>query len=291
MNTGYKMLALDLDGTLFGPSGKISENNLKAVHRAHDSGLNIVICTSRSLAEAGQAVPVLSLTDEMIAVGGAMCVEPDTRRTLYRFVMNHDLVVEATELLVESGHRALLLKDAGKTGYDYLAVGDAPLHPATSWWFEHMDIRVVEVADIRDDPDPGDTVRLGIVTTPEGMKIIGDSIRKVLADRALVQHFPAVSKNADGGLDRTIEILEVFDPGVNKWQGISRLAEMKGISRDGIVAVGDEINDLEMIREAGLGIAMTNAAPAVKEAADRLTLSNTEDGVAYAIDKILRGEW
>jgi 5-amino-6-(5-phospho-D-ribitylamino)uracil phosphatase len=287
----YDLLALDLDGTVFNSRGEPPRENLEAIERAMSAGLRVVICTSRGLREAGRAVEAIKPVEPMIVAGGAMCVDPRTGHTLHRSVVDAEVIREVSELLIELGHRVLLLKDPEAAGIDYLAVGSAPMHSATTWWFERMGLRVAEVARPEDDPHPEQTVRAGIVTSPEQMLESAARIRARLGDRALIQHFPAVSGDASGGLDRSIEILELFDPQVSKWSGLSWLAAREGIAPERVAAIGDEINDLEMIQRSGLGVAMGNAAQAVRDAADQVTLSNDDAGVAHAIERILTGRW
>ena len=81
--------------------------------------------------------------------------------------------------------------------------------------------------------------------------------------------------------------LEILDKRVNKGTGVKSLAEVLGIEPDEIMALGDQENDIAMIAFAGVGVAMDNAIPAVKAAADFVTKSNLEDGVAYAIEKFV----
>ncbi|MCK4873176.1 MAG: HAD family phosphatase [Phycisphaerales bacterium] len=291
MTCAYRLLAIDLDGTLFDPTGKVSAANRQAVDLARDAGLHVVICTGRGLAEARDAVAAIGQTDPMIVAGGAMCADPTTGRTLFRSVIDPMLVRDVAHVLIQLGHRVLLLKDRPAVGYDYLVVGDGRIHPATTAWFHHLGVVTREIALPEHDEHPEHTIRIGIVTSPDDMKGIAARLRERFGDRAMIQHFPAVSENASGGLDSTIDILEVFDPQVNKWNGIAWYAGQLGLDESQVAAIGDEINDLEMIRRAGLGIAMENAVPAVRDAADRITASNEQDGVALAIQRILSGTW
>lgn len=86
-------------------------------------------------------------------------------------------------------------------------------------------------------------------------------------------------------------MVEIFAADVDKWRGIQWLAKQHGIANDQIAAVGDEVNDLPMLRRAGLGVAMGNATDSAKVAADRVTLSHSEHGVAYALRQMLEGHW
>jgi len=103
-----------------------------------------------------------------------------------------------------------------------------------------------------------------------------------------LQHFQAVQ---GPGAAQSVHILEVFASGVHKWRGLAWLARRHGIEADEIAAIGDEINDLALLEQVGCPIAMANAVEPVLRVGRHVTRSCDEDGVAYAIDKILDGEW
>ena len=79
--------------------------------------------------------------------------------------------------------------------------------------------------------------------------------------------------------------LELMEPGVNKWEAVKTVAESYGIKPEEIMCIGDSNNDLSMIENAGIGVAVANAKPAVKAAAGMVTASNDEDGVAKVIER------
>ena len=81
--------------------------------------------------------------------------------------------------------------------------------------------------------------------------------------------------------------LEVIPKVINKGQGIRDICKVLGIDPDEVISFGDAANDIPMLQEAGMGVAMGNAAEAVKAAADMVTLSNNEDGIAAALEKLL----
>ena len=85
-------------------------------------------------------------------------------------------------------------------------------------------------------------------------------------------------------------MIEVFDPAVSKWEGISFVTRRHGIHASQVIAVGDDMNDLQMIRHSGLGVAMGNARAALKPAADLVIGPNLEDGLAVFIDELLSGK-
>lgn len=293
----YDLLAIDLDGTLFDRKGRVSDANRTALRTAREQGLRTTICTGRGLVECVHALEWINQRDPVVVAGGSIVACPVSRRTRHRFAVDLDLVQHSVATLLSHRHAALVLKDPLEAGYDYLVVrgvNDIPLDPVTLWWFQAMNVRVRYARTLDEDPHPEHTVRVGACGKASACAHIMNDLRKAAGDRATIHHFPAVvapedaSRTDDGD---TLHVLELFDANARKWSGIEVVAKDLGIHPNRIAAIGDQINDLDMIEHAALGIAMGNAIPAVRERADRSTTSNDDDGVAFAIGKILAGEW
>lgn len=293
----YDVLAVDLDGTLLDRKGRVSEGNRRAVRAAREAGIRVVVCTGRGLVECAHALEAIEQKERVVVAGGAIIACPVTRRTEHRFAVDPTLVARSVGAIHAHGHAALVLKDPIEAGYDYLVVrgaGGHGLDPVTAWWFEAMRCRVRYAEALAEDEHPEHTVRVGACGRSSAMARVEEDLARELADRAAIHHFPAVvapeSASADGE-GGSLHVLEVFDKDANKWSAIRRLAAGWGVPHGRIAAIGDEINDLGMIAGAGLGVAMGNAVPRVRDAADRHTRANDDDGVAFAIERILAGEW
>jgi hydroxymethylpyrimidine pyrophosphatase-like HAD family hydrolase len=279
----------------------VSAASARAVRAARDAGMAVTICTGRGLAECLFACEAIEQRQPVIVAGGSMISDPVSRRTLHRFPIHVDLVRDAVDFIHRHGHAALVLKDPLEAGYDYLVVrgrerdhGRFEVDPVTRWWFQTMSIRVREVDHMDDDEHPEHTVRVGVCGFSDLMAPIKRDLETTFADRALVHHFPAVIGPQHTGLvtaARTVDILELFDRDASKWRGVRKLAQMLGVDVSRVVAIGDHINDLDMLQNAALGVAMGNAVPEAKAVAKRQTASNAEDGVAEAISRMLSGEW
>ena len=292
---GYDILAVDLDGTLLNPSGKVSPANALAVRKAREAGIEVVVCTGRSLAECKHILAELNLTGAAVVAGGAMTVEAATGRTMRRSVMDPTLVADVAAMLNRAtGHYVLLLKDFWTTRIDYLLVGEGKCDPATEWWFSVVPVAVQRVEHLDGDPFPDETVRLGVVTGAREMKHLGAQVVERFGTRVFVHHFPVLSAAGDNGRHRgddAVHLLELFNIDTNKWSAVAALADARGVPHERVAAIGDEVNDVALLRHAGLGIAMGNALDSIKQIASRETLTNAEDGVAHAIEHILRAEW
>jgi hydroxymethylpyrimidine pyrophosphatase-like HAD family hydrolase len=307
----YDILAIDIDGTLFDSQGRVSPANVAALEDARRAGIEIVLCTGRGFPESVDAIHAVKAdrpakgrdVAPMVVSGGAMIVDAVAGRTMHRWPIPHDLVQRVCSLFASMSRAPLLLKDRDAAGFDYLVVRTGPIEAANEWWFSVMPVDVRYVDSLNEDSHPEHTVRIGFAANHETMSDLAHRVQEQFGRDATIHHFAAVgaantastaSKDPEsrrGGKDRSIHLLEVFNPSVSKWTAIHRLALEQRVPRERVAAIGDEINDLALIEGAGLGIAMANAIPQVKKAAQIETRSNDDDGVAFAIENILAGKW
>ncbi len=296
MTPAYDLLALDLDGTLFGPDGRVSDANAAAVRRAQAAGLRVVVCTGRGFPESGAALEALrgaGDTFPLVVSGGAMIVEAPSGRTMHRWTIDATLVERIVDQIRRMQRTAVVLKDRELAGYDYLVVGHGPLEAPIEWWFRTMPVTVRHAESLAEDEHPGATVRVGFGARREEMRDLAEKMRARFDGELLLHDFPAVAARDDGlgAPTPAFHLMEAFERSVSKWTAIHRLALAWRIDPARVAAIGDEINDVAMLEGAGLGVAMGNAIPEVRAVAQRHTLGNDRDGVAHAIEEILAGRW
>lgn len=291
MAPNYDILAVDLDGTLLRPDGSVSEANRIALDRARDAGMDIVICTGRGLSECAHVCVSAGQTGPVVVASGSITADPTTGATLHRVPMQRDMLDQAVAIALDADQVPAVYKDAHAAGYDYLLVqaGERQIDPVLAWWFDHHGLDTRTIAAIADDPHPELTVRVGVCVDASIAAPIAESLALAFGPRATMHNFPAVVGTEHG--ERVVHIIEVFDARAHKWAAIERLATERRVPISRVAAIGDEVNDVTMLRGAGLGIAMGNAVPEAVKAADVRTESNTEDGVARAIERILDGAW
>ncbi len=286
----YQMLALDLDGTLLDSHGQISRANVEAIQRAIDGGIRVVPCTGRAWCESRTILadlPQAPLIATGVFVTGAAISELATGKTLDISVLDPHLTLELVEHLWDLPEAVLVFRDANQVGHDYLITGAGKLTSNTQWWFEMTGANVhaqkrVTIEDLHH------TMRVGVVAAGTRMGETKNAVQETFGSRVVVQHFEAIQESDP---DQTVHVMEVFAAGVDKWRGLTWLAQQHGIESGQIAAIGDQINDVMMLREAGCGIAMANAVEATLAVADHLTRSCDEDGVAHAIDQLLAERW
>jgi len=289
MSLRYDLLVVDLDGTLLNQSGDVSERDIDAIHRAREAGVEFMVATGRAFVECAHTLQAINHQGWLVAAGGSMLVDSATGETVDRRTLPHDVVHEVSRCLLDDGHKVLILKDSHRTGYEYVAVGESEMDPASKWWFDRIPARVRHLESLDHDEHPEDSLRAGAVGCSSRLAPIAGTLRTQLGERCFLQHWSAVTESAATG--SSTHLLEVFTANVNKWTMISAHCQRQGIDPKRVAAIGDGLNDVEMLRNAGLGIAMANAGPEAMASAARITNDHNNHGVSEAIDRILVGEW
>ena len=278
-----RLIAIDLDGTLLGPDG-VSEHDLAAVEDARAAGIEIVVATGRSWLESGEALDRIGRQGVMIGAGGALLHDAATGRTLDRSIVHEEVLRTVSEGLLRDGHVVHLLQDHEGAGFDYWMIGWTHLHEASRWWFQRHGVTARWVSNLEQVEDLQHTVRVGTTADGDDLAELADELREQLGDRVVLQAWPAVV--AADSPARTIHLLEAFDREVDKWTMLGRHAGARGIEASEIAAIGDGLNDIEMVGGAGLGIAMGGADERVRAVADWET-SAPGQGVGDAIRRII----
>lgn len=285
------LLVIDLDGTLLTREGGISPRNRDALDRARQAGFEVILATGRSWKESRRAIEASGPhASEALAIGagGSAIHEATSGRTVHREVLDAAIVADLAAMLLEHGHRAMLLKDHSDCDHDYCLVGDHALDEASRWWLEAHGLTSVEVAcpaEAHRRELTGRTLRVGSVAPAERLARCADEVLERHGDRVHAQRWGA--QTATEVVGSTTHLLEIFARGVDKWTAVERICAWRGVDPARVVAIGDGLNDVGMIRGAGLGIAMGNALPEVREVADRVVAPFDRDGVAEAIDAAL----
>jgi hydroxymethylpyrimidine pyrophosphatase-like HAD family hydrolase len=290
LNMNYKMIGLDLDGTLLNRRGLISPRNMDALKKARDAGVLVVPCTGRAWCESADVLKQVEpgiFYHAGVFVGGSVISELSTGKTQDLSVVEPHLAMEIVRHLFDGEEAVLVFQDVNFAGRDYYVTGNGQLSSNSRWWFEHTGCKV----HFQREPtllSLHHSLRIGVVAVTERMKLVGAGVRFTFGDRVVVQHFEAIQRPRP---EDSVHVLEVFARGVDKWRGLKWIADQHGIDGTQVAVIGDEINDVAMLAKAGMGIAMGNAIPEVKAVARYHTLPNEESGVGYAIEKLMSGEW
>lgn len=246
----YKLIALDMDGTLLNDRSEISDENAAAIHAALAAGVTVCFSTGRGFRSALPYAEQLGLTTPMVTVnGGEIWLKP------------HELYKRS---YLPAGTVARLWE---------LAIAHDP------WYWAYTTEQVYNKENW-----PGDAEQLEQYEWLKfGYHTEDDLVREQIAQQLREWGGMELTNSSPWNI-------EVNPLGVSKAAATEELCRLQGISVDQVIAVGDSLNDLAAIRAAGLGVAMGNAQEAVKEEADVITLTNNEHGVAHIIHKYILGE-
>ena len=270
-----RALITDLDGTLIGHDMIVSPGVKKSLIAARDAGILIVICTGRPTYRAMQIADQLHADpDYLVTCNGAVVVDYQARRILSRKLMPafeaHALVRE----IIDAGIVPAVFEEPETPGDR----GQRVLYPAG---MERGDWAIGDPFVM-----PSDTLFESIPFSPVSVSAYGDhAVMRPLAER-LRARFAGLFSTIEAGTE-TKWCVETYAQGVEKQRGVEIVLEASGISGEETLAVGDHLNDIEMIRSAGIGVAMRNALPEAMAVADWVTTSVYEDGVAVAIDRFI----
>ncbi|MHB9131991.1 MAG: Cof-type HAD-IIB family hydrolase [Armatimonadota bacterium] len=260
----YELISLDLDLTLLDDNHQISPRNLAAVHKCRDLGAKVVITSGRMYYTTLPYMRAMGIDAPIIAYNGAFIKQESTGEVLLHEHLNPVTAGEIVDFCEDEGlHLNYYLDDTL-----YIA---KPNQWATLY-SQRTGAQLVTVGDLHTLTDRAPTKVL-IVDEPDRIARLYARLAPQYAGRAYV----TISN---------VEYLEFMPPTANKGHALSILAEHLGIPQEKVIAFGDAGNDIPAIRWAGLGVAMDNAKPEAKEAADFIAPRYDEDGVAIVLEKI-----
>jgi phosphoglycolate phosphatase (TIGR01487 family) len=235
----YKLIALDMDGTLLNENELISDENRRAIEEAQANGIHVVLSTGRSILTCGKYAKSLNLSSYLVTVNGSEIW--DCSGNLHERNILHSEYIQ------------MMWEWANKNKTHFWAVATDKV------WRNQMPEDIFAQTWLK-----------------FGFDIADDSLRETILKRLLSNQHLEVSNSSPTNI-------EVNAVGVNKANGLLHVCKRLGISMDEVIAMGDSLNDIEMIKAAGCGVAMGNAQTEVKNAADWITDTNEENGVAKAI--------
>ena len=265
----YKLIVLDLDGTLTNSKKVITPRNREILIRVQEQGIRLVLASGRptyGIVPLANELRMNEFGGFILSYNGGEIINWETKEMMYENVLPNDIV----PILYESArahHLSILTYDEAEIVTE---------HPQDPYVQKEAFLNKMAVRETNDF--------LRNITLPVAKcLIVGDADKLIPLEAEL-------SLRLQGRINvfrSEPYFLELVPQGIDKALSLGVLLKETGIEREEIIAMGDGYNDLSMIKFAGLGIAMGNAQEPVKKAADYITLSNDEDGVAEAIIKFL----
>jgi Cof subfamily protein (haloacid dehalogenase superfamily) len=276
-----RVVAVDIDGTLTDPQFHVSERNIAALRAAHGAGMQIILATGRRHDYAMPIARELGVPILLVSSNGALarssdgatlfteCLAATTARKLIRYMDQY------------RGHAVLTFDRPGNPGNGALVLERADeLARTVSRWLEVNRPYMRFVAPLEDalSEDPLQAMYCGSVAF---MK----QLQEHLEQAEFLDELTILKTQYD---HRDLCLLDILAPNCSKGHALRRWAQEEGIAREEIMAIGDNYNDLEMLEFAGLPVIMANASDDLKQNGWRETASNSEHGVALAVEELLR---
>lgn len=273
----YKLAVLDIDGTLVDNQGYLSKRTIQTINQVKKTGAIVTICTGRNIRKAMPIVQKAGIEVPFVCIDGAIMYDPKERRILQDLSLTREEVIYIVDLTKK--------EDA------FIEVSDGDKY------YKYMKTKKLQQYDMFNKHTLLGRVRSylgGIRYLKEASQLyqIPGSIYQVViaSDHSTVQQ---IKQKIEGSSLERIEIRDYLYPdflfinrkGIKKSYGVQMLCEQFQVSMEEVVTIGDEMNDIDMLETAGMGVAMGNGVEQAKKAANYITLNNTQDGAAFALEK------
>lgn len=273
----YKMVCIDMDGTLLNSRKVVSEKNREAIKKAKEKGVKVVVSTGRLFSNAAFYSQLLGVEAPVIAANGAVVRVKETDEIIYECVLEKSECYKILELI--NKYRVI-----------------AHFHTVDTIFCNSIVSYLVEKKLMGNNYHPNYKIKSIIVKGKNQWdevfeKYEGQIVKCILFsfDSKKIKKFKEEVRIIGGlacfGSGR--RSLEINAKNVSKGNAVEVLSKYLGINREDIICIGDNENDISMIEYAGLGVAMGNGIESLKSKADYITLTNDEDGVANVIDKFI----
>lgn len=263
----YKLLVLDLDGTLTNSKKEITQQTKDTLIKAQEAGLKVLLASGRptyGVAPLANELELQKYEGYILAYNGGEIIDWKTRKLMYEKQLDSDLLPYLYRCAKENDFAIVTYEN------EYVLTEK----PDDEYVLKEALLNVMKIKKVDNFLE---AVKHPIIKC----LIVGEPTRLAQLEKEMYEKL----KDRMGVFRSEPYFLELVPKGIDKAQSLSVLLEEIGMTKGEMIAIGDGFNDLSMIQYAGLGIAMKNAQDVVKQAADFITLSNDEDGVAYAVKK------
>lgn len=289
----YKLIAIDLDGTLLNSYGEISNESIETIKKLKNSGIKIVLTSGRANSAIESFAYQIGADEYMISGNGAEIYDLQKEETIYNQYLTKEKVLEIAKICEENSmyynvytQRSIIAKSLNYNTLYYQSENQKKPED------KQTKIDIVEnIPDYIRQLQNKNFLKITVCDKDESIfrGIINTLKKDTQIDVLDVSHMSRkIIKYGTKEMHIGYYYTEITNKSVNKWSALDFLIKRLGIKQEEVITIGDNINDKEMLQNAGLGIAMGNSSPMIKEIADKVTTSNDENGVAKALRQILQ---
>ena len=287
----YKLIALDLDGTLLNSYGEITNKNKEAIQYAIDKGVEVMLASGRDIQTMKKISSELGIDNFIIAGNGACIYDMKEESNIYESFIQKEKALQIIKICKENSIFFNIYTNIGIIT-ESLNYNVKVFNNENNYRPNNKRTNIEIVSNIETYIENNDFKILKIIICDESKIIFNNIIEKLKTIKDVevldVEH---MSKKIIriGTEEHKVEYFytEVTNENTNKWSAIKYLAEKLGIKEEEIVCIGDNMNDYEMVKNCGLGITMQNSALEKQNIADYVTEDNNSDGVGNAIYKFI----
>ena len=289
----YKLIAIDLDGTLLNSSGEISSENIEAIRLAKEKGIEIVITSGRVSDSVLNIAKEIGADKYFISGNGSMLYDIQKNRIVYENFIDKNKILSLIKMCDENSiyYNIYTEKEVIAKSINYNV---AVYNYENTKRPEEKKTRINIIPDLYGYVKHTTQDKYLKMTVCDNNKIIFEGIVKKFKeipkiDVLDVSHMSSKHiKSGTTDIEINYYYTEITNQYVDKWYALKELCKIEGIKEEEIVAIGDNINDFLMIKNAGLGVAMGNSSPVVKSIANYVTTDNNNSGIANAINMVLK---
>lgn len=285
-----KLVAVDLDGTLLNQYGIVTESTKQTIKQTIDNGIDVILASGRPIHSIETIANEIGSKKYFIAGNGALIYDMEKQQAIYEKMLDKQKILEIAKICEENSinyniytTETIIAKDLK---YNVLYYYKENLQKD-----EKNRTSITLVDNIKEYIEKSANEKFLKITICDESKTIFNSVLRKLKEIKNIEVLEVghMSRKTikQGTEDVSIEYYytEISLQNVNKWQAIEYLIQKIGIEKQEVIAIGDNMNDAEMIKNAGIGIAMGQSTPKIKEMADDITDDNENDGVKKAIEK------
>lgn len=286
----YKLVAVDLDGTMLNSYGIVTENTKKIIKKTVKKGTDVIIASGRPIDSIQTIAKEIGSNNYFIAGNGALIYDIKNDKVIYEKYMSKQKVLEIIKLCEENSiaYNVYTEKTILATSLKYNVLY---YHKENLKKEENKQTSINIVKDMYDYIQNSEEEKFLKISVCDDSKSIFNSILRKLKNIEGIEVLEVSHMSRkiikQGTEDIPIEYYytEISLKEVDKWNAIEYLIEKLSIKKEEVIAIGDNINDKKMIENAGLGVVMEGSTPVVTNIADYITASNNEEGVAKALEK------
>ena len=281
----YKMVAIDIDGTLLNSKNELTEKTIEILREASKRGVYIVLTSGRISENVLNFCRQIGADKYLISENGASIIDLENNQIVYSNYMPKDLVNKVLDICEDNSiyymvysQKELIVKNIKYMSLFFYKQNYNP------------NARIKQVVAGRDYINSTTSEITKLMICDEDRSVYKGIVKKLKdieeIDVTPVPHISEKKLIVDG-VEKVIKYsyADISAKGCNKWTAVKFLADKLGIKKDEIIAIGDNINDMHMIYNAGLGVCMGNGSPHVKAISDVVAPSNDKEGVSQIIEK------